>query len=225
MRNFTEIAAAQRSPEWFAARAGRLTGSCASDMLAKIKSGEAAGRRNLRLRLVLERLTGKSQESDYVSPAMQAGIDREADAFAAYEALTGQVVWRSGFLAHTSLMAGCSLDGHIGDFAKLMSIKCRQPAAHYDFLRTGSIPADAMAQIRHELWITGADEHDYFSWNPDFPPELQSKIRTVTRIDADVPGYEREAVKFLAEVDLEFKAMKTVTCVGTVLQQAIEVGQ
>jgi hypothetical protein len=98
VRKFVEIAAEQRTPEWYAARVGRLTGSVAGDMLAKIKSGEAAGRRNLRLRLVLERLTGKPQESGFVSQAMQDGIDREALAFAAYEALTGEMVQRSGFL-------------------------------------------------------------------------------------------------------------------------------
>lgn len=206
---FTVIKAEQRSPEWFAARVGRLTGSVASDMLATIKSGEAAARRNLRLRLVLERVTGKPQESDFVSPAMQAGIDREAAAFAAYEALTGDVAIRTGFLAHTSLMAGCSLDGHIGNFSKLLSIKCRQPAAHYEFIKTGKVPGDALAQIRHELWITDALEHDYFSWNPDFPEALQSRVVTVKRDEADIPSYTDAALKFLAEVDTEVNAMNT----------------
>lgn len=206
---FTVINAEQRSPEWFKARVGRLTGSVAADMLATIKSGEAAARRNLRLRLVLERVTGKPQESDFVSPAMQAGIDREAAAFAAYEALTGDMAIRTGFLAHTTLMAGCSLDGHIGNFTKLLSIKCRQPAAHYDFIKTGKVPGDALAQIRHELWITDALEHDYFSWNPDFPEALQSRVVTVKRDEADIPSYAEAALKFLAEVDTEVNAMNT----------------
>lgn len=221
MKAFTVIDSEQRSAEWYAARVGRLTGSCAGEMLSKIKSGEAAGRRNLRLRLVLERLTGKPQESDYVSPAMQAGLDREASAFASYEALTGDIVLRSGFLAHTSLMAGCSLDGHMGDFDKLMSIKCRQPNAHLEFLRTGTIPADAMAQIRHELWITGAGEHDYFSWNPDFPDTLQARIVTVKAVHVDIPGYEKEARAFLAEVETEVQAVATMAGVGQVLREVV----
>lgn len=210
VRAFTLIDAEQRSAEWFAARVGRLTGSCAGDMLATIKSGEAAGRRNLRLRLVLERLTGKPQEPDFVSPAMQTGIDREADAFRAYEALTGDVVQRSGFLAHDVYSVGCSLDGHIGEFIKLLSIKCRQPAAHLEAVRTGKVPASAMAQIRHELWVTGAESHDYFSWNPDFPDALQCRIVTVARAEADIPGYEKEALAFLAEVEREVEAIQTL---------------
>lgn len=205
---FTVIDAPQRSPEWFQARLGRLTGSVAAKMLATIKSGEAADRRNLRLRLVLERLTGRPQESDFVSPAMQAGIDREPLAFAAYEALTGNVVQRTGFLAHTSLMAGCSLDGHLGNFEKLLSIKCRQPAAHLDFLKTGTVPGDALAQIRHELWLTGATEHDYFSWNPDFPEPLQSRVVTVQASKVALDEYDAAVTRFLAEVDTEVSSLK-----------------
>lgn len=221
MRTFTVIDAAQRSDAWKAARVGRLTGSVAGDMLAKTKTGWAASRRNLCLRLVLERLTGTPQESDYVSPAMQAGIDREASAFAAFEALTGELVQRSGFLSHTTLMAGASLDGHWGDFETLLSIKCRQPAAHLDFLKSGTIPASALAQMRHELWITGATEHHYFSWNPDFPDALRSRTVVVTRAQADIPEYEREALAFLAEVDAEMAAVYTMANPGRVLTDAV----
>lgn len=207
---FVVINAEQRSPEWFQARCGRLTGSVAGKMLATIKSGEAADRRNLRLKLVLEQITGKPQESDFISPAMQAGIDREPLAFAAYEALTGDMTARSGFLAHTTLMAGCSLDGHLGNFDKLLSIKCRQPAAHYDFLKSGKIPGDALAQMRHELFVTGATAHDYFSWNPDFPDTLQARVVTLLAKDADLGEYEAAALRFLEEVTTEVNALRTL---------------
>lgn len=210
MKPFRIIDVPQRSPEWFAARLGRLTGSAAGKMLATIKSGEASDRRKLRMRLVLERLTGKSQESTFVSTAMQVGIDREPDARSAYELLTGNLVLECGFLAHVAHMAGCSLDGYMGDFDALMSIKCRQPDAHYEAVKTGKVPADAFAQIRHELWITGARSHDYFSWNPDFPERLQSKLVTVTREEADIHGYEREALKFLAECEAVMKDMQSL---------------
>lgn len=221
MRNVTIIDAEQRSPEWFAARAGRLTGSVAGDMLAKTKTGWSASRRNLALRLVLERLTGKTQDTGYVSPAMQAGIDREPLAFAAYEALTGELVQRSGFLSHTEYMVGCSLDGHIGDFEKLLSIKCRQPAAHMDCLRSGTVPADSLAQIRHELWVTGAREHDYFSWNPDFPERLQSRLITVTRESAGIPEYEHDALAFLADVENEYLSVLAMSDAKRALAQAV----
>ena len=222
MRSFTVIDVPQRSPEWFAARLGRLSGSCAGDMLAKIKTGEAAGRRNLRLRLVLERLTNRSQESDFVSPAMQTGIDREAEAFSAFESLTGSVAIRTGFLSHNDYLAGASLDGHTGNFETLLSIKCRQPAAHLDFLKSGTIPASALAQMRHELWVTGADLHEYFSWNPDYPPALQSRVVALKRKDAEIPAYEDAALAFLEECDREVLAIQTLTDVSSVLHRVQE---
>lgn len=204
---FTVLDVPQRSAEWYQARLGRLTGSCAGDMLATIKTGEAATRRNLRLRLVLERLTNKSQESTFISAAMQSGIDREADAVAAYEAQSGVFVERTGFLVHPSLMAGCSLDGHVDDFDILVSVKCRQPAAHWEFLRYGKVPADAWAQMRHELWMTEALEHHYVSWNPDFPENKQLRIRTFKRDEMDISSYDVEARGFLEGVDTEMRAL------------------
>src|SRR5438876_368561 len=106
----------QRTPEWHALRLGKLTGSAANDMLATIKSGEAAARRNLRARLFLERLTGKTTEGGFTSPAMQQGIDREPDARALYQDCLQQDVHEYGFLGHDDLMAGCSPDGIVGEF-------------------------------------------------------------------------------------------------------------
>jgi NADH:ubiquinone oxidoreductase subunit 5 (subunit L)/multisubunit Na+/H+ antiporter MnhA subunit len=78
---------------------------------AQAKAGTwGAARRNLCLQLVLERLTGQPQENTYVSKAMQDGIEREPQALAIYDALTGNTGIPSGFLAHTDVLAGCSLD-------------------------------------------------------------------------------------------------------------------
>ena len=95
----------QRTPEWFAARAGRLTGSVAADMLAKLKSGgEPAARRDLKLQLAVETLTGTPMEaSGFVSPAMQRGIDAEPLARGRYEAETGNLVRTTGFVIRDDL--------------------------------------------------------------------------------------------------------------------------
>src|SRR5687767_4287360 len=126
---FTIIDAEQRSAEWFLARVGRLTGSVAADMLNVIAKGEDGyKRRDLRARLICERLTGQPQEDGYVNAVMQRGIDREPDAFAAYEAHSGNLVRRTGFLAGTDLMVGCSLDGDVDEFAGIVELKCPKSA-------------------------------------------------------------------------------------------------
>jgi predicted phage-related endonuclease len=205
---FTVINAPQRSPEWFAARLGRLTGSRAGDMLATIKSGEAAARRDLRTQLVCERLTGTVQEEPFINAAMQRGIDCEPLAFAAYEAHTGQVVERTGFLAHTDLMAGCSLDGHIGDFVGLIECKCPKSATHLKYLRGKVAPIEYAPQITHNLWITGAEWCDFVSFDDRFPPELSLFVARVNRADVDLKAYELAARLFLSEVDKEVDTLR-----------------
>lgn len=203
LRSFTIIDAEQRSDAWHAARLGRLTGSRAADMLATVKSGEAAGRRNYRTQLVLERITGRVQESGFTSAAMQQGIDRENDARTLYMDTTEIVVHETGFLRHDNLMVGCSLDGHVGDFEGLIEIKCPLPATHLSYLVTGAVPANYVAQITHELWITGAPWCDFVSYNPDFPSRLQLKIVRVHANDMLLVQYQTKALAFLSEVDAE----------------------
>lgn len=208
--NFTIIDAEQRSPEWFAARAGLLTGSRAADMLATIKSGEAAARRDYRLQLVCERLTVQPQEDGFINAAMQRGIDLEPKAFAAYEALTGSVAVRTGFLRHVTHLAGCSLDGHVDHFAGIVEIKCPKSATHLKYWRgPGTAPDEYLPQITHNLWITGAQWCDFLSFDDRFPADLQTFLVRVTREDVDIESYEKKALAFLAEVDAEVNAIKT----------------
>jgi hypothetical protein len=197
------LCAEQRVPEWYQARVGKLTGSVAGDMLAKIKTGEAYQRRDLRTRLVCERLTGTSAEDTYVNAAMQRGIDKEADAFAAYESATGHMVNRVGFLAHDELHAGCSPDGEIGGYVGIVELKCPKSATHLKYIRAGVVPPDYLPQITHNLWITGAQWCDFASFDDRFPPTLHLFRVRVERNQADIDAYELTARLFLTEVEKE----------------------
>lgn len=172
-------------------------------MLAKIKSGEAAARRDLRVRLVVEQLTGVSQEDTFVSKDMQRGIDREADAFAAYEAATGNLVHRVGFLAHDELAAGCSPDGQIGNYTGIVELKVPKSATHLRYLRAGGLPSDYVWQVQHNLWITGAQWCDFVSFDDRFPPSLRLFMVRVPRVQAEIDSYELIVRSFLTEVEKE----------------------
>lgn len=198
----------QRSPDWFKVRLGKLTGSVAGDMLATIKSGEAAKRRDLRVRLVCERLTGETQEDGYTNAAMQRGIDKEPAALAAYEAVTGFVAWPTGFCEHDELLAGCSLDGQVQDFAGIVELKCPKSATHLSYIKAGKAPADYLPQITHNLWITGAAWCDFVSFDDRFPAALQLVRYRVMREDVDLKAYELAARLFLDEVAAEVDALK-----------------
>lgn len=211
MRSFAVIDAPQRSEAWFKARLGRLTGSRAKDMLAVIKSGEAASRRDLRMQLVVERLTDHLQEDTYVNAAIQRGIDCEPLAFAAYEARTGHIAERSGFLMHLDHLAGCSLDGHVDGFTGIVELKCPKSATHFAYLRNGGIPTEHLPQITHGLWVTGAEWCDFLSFDNRFPPQLQTFLVRVWAKDLDIAGYEKKALAFLEEVAREVDAAKGLT--------------
>lgn len=203
----------QRSAEWFALRCGRLTGSCAADMLATIKSGEAAARRDLRLRLVCERLTGVAQEDGYVNGAMLRGIELEATARAAYEAHTGLLVSEVGFLAHDDLLAGCSPDGLVED--GLLEIKCPKSATHLRYLRLDGVPPEYRPQVIHNLWVTGAAWCDFVSFDDRFPAPLDYLVRRVVSTDVDLRAYELAVRLFLAEVERELEAVQALSCAMT----------
>lgn len=205
---FTVVNCEQRTPIWYAARAGRVTASRAGDMLAKIKSGEAAGRRNYRTQLVAERLTGMPQENGFVSPAMQQGIDKEAAAIGAYEALTGNLVTRTGFLSLNDIDAGCSLDGHIGAFETLVGVKCPLPATHVTYWKAARLPPEYVPQVTHELWVTGALKYHFVSYNDSFPEELQLFLIECDRSEFDVEQHEKETLQFLKEVEAEVLALR-----------------
>lgn len=201
--NFTILDCEQRSEMWFAARCGRLTGSQAADMLARIKTGEAAGRRDLRTKLVCERLTGKPQEDDYISKEMQRGIDLETTAFGEYEAITGVIVERTGFLSMNDKMVGCSLDGHVNNFEGIVEFKCPKSATHLKYLRSVGIPSDHYAQCLHNLWVSGAQWCDFASYDDRFPADLQLHVVRMPRVEKDITAYALAVELFLAEVDAE----------------------
>lgn len=207
-RAFSIVTAEQRSPDWFTARLGRLTGSRAADMLATIKTGEAAARRDLRIQLAVERLTQTVQEDGFVNAVIQRGIDLEPAAFAAYEVETGNVAYRTGFLAHDTLAIGCSLDGHVGDFAGILECKCPKSATHLKYLRANTVPTDYLPQITHNLWVSGADWCDFLSFDDRFPSSHQTFLFRVSRSSVDIDGYAAKALAFLAEVEAEVAAVK-----------------
>lgn len=215
---FTVCDAPQRSTEWFAARLGKLTASRAGDMLAQIKSGEAAARRDLRVQLVCERITGQPQEDIFINAAIQRGIECEPLAFAAYEAHTGQVVQRTGFLSLGGVMAGCSPDGYLGDFEGLIELKCPKAATHLSYVRAGAVPANHLPQLWHQLWVTGAAYVDFVSFDDRWPEPFQLFVARLERDEKAVAEYERKALAFLAEVDAEVASVHTASSVGRVLR-------
>jgi hypothetical protein len=204
--DYTVIDCPQRSPEWFQARLGRLTGSNAAKAIdLKVKGGETEKRAKFRTQLVCERVIGLSMDADdFVTREMQRGIDMESAAAIRYEARSPHLVRWSGFLSHNSLMVGCSLDGHVGDpLVGIVELKCPKQTTHASYWLSGGLPDEYDAQVAHNLWVSGAQWLDFVSFDDRFPESLELFVVRVTRNDVDIAGYAAKAMDFLASVDRE----------------------
>jgi putative phage-type endonuclease len=194
----------QRSPEWFALRAGRLTGSAADAITAKpLKSGgEPAVRRDLRVQLAIETLTGKPVQNDvYVSAAMQRGIDLEGKARDAYEAATGNIVRQTGFVTHPVLQGiGCSLDGDIRNFEGILEIKCPKSSTMVGYWTEGGLPTEYVPQVMHNMLVTGAAWCDFAAYDDRMPEGLEFFMVRVTREQLQLDEYEVKVLAFIREV-------------------------
>lgn len=204
------IEAEQRSEAWYAARAGLLTGSRAADAMARIKTGEAAARRDYRLQLTVERITGLPMEGGFITPEMQRGMDLEPAARARYEIDSGNLVRQTGFVVGDNPYTGCSLDGDVDEFAGIVEFKCPKSTTHVRYLEARSLPSDYRLQVTHNLWVTGAQWCDFCSFDDRLPAGLDWFCVRVHASDLDIPFYAADAARFLAEVSVEVEKLSAL---------------
>jgi hypothetical protein len=206
----------QRTEDWYAARLGKATASRFKDAIATKKQTEKQKKDGLPgdpmqaqldycTELVVERLTGQRAQK-FVTAAMQWG-DHEPAARAAYERVTGRIVEETGFVAHDTLMAGCSPDGLV-DWDGLIEIKCPfNTANHIETLLNG-MPAEHTAQVQGQMWITGREWCDFVSYDPRMPEALQLHVQRIQRDEAFIADLERRVTSFLAEVGTQVEALR-----------------
>lgn len=190
----------QGSPQWFAARLGKVSASRMADMTAKTKIGYSASRANYMAELIAERLTKASPEK-YTNAAMQWGTEQEPAARALYELMTGATVTQVGLVLHPTIdMACASPDGLIGETG-LLEIKCPNTATHIETLLTETVDGKYLKQMHWQMACTGRAWCDFVSFDPRMPADMQLFISRVHRADTAIADLESEAVAFLSELD------------------------
>jgi putative phage-type endonuclease len=196
----------QRTEEWFSARLGKVTASRVADVLAKIKSGESASRKNYKMELVVQRLTNKQGES-FTNAAMEWGTEQEPFARMAYEAHTGTFVKEEGFVDHPTIEGfGCSPDGIVGE--GLIEIKCPNTANHIETVLENKAPSKYIPQMQCQMAVTGAKWCDFVSFDPRVPEDLQLFVVRVERDQEYIDAMEVEVKQFLSEVLDLFNQLK-----------------
>lgn len=190
----------QGTPEWFAARCGRVTASKIADVTARTKTGWGASRANYMAQLVAERLTGAVQES-YSNAAMQWGKDHEAEAARIYAFERSVVVTPIAFVLHPTIDdAGASPDRLAGDNG-LVEIKCPNTATHIETLLGCAIDSKYIKQMQWQMLCTGRAWCDFVSFDPRLPVEMQLHVTRVDRDDKVISDIEDAVRVFLAELD------------------------
>lgn len=202
----------QGTPEWHAARLGKVTASRVADVIATAKTGYAASRANYMAELALEILTGQRQEG-FTNAAMQWGTATEPMARAAYESARNVFVVEVGLIDHPSIdMAGASPDGLVGDVG-LLEIKCPNSATHIQTLRSKAPDGKYITQMQWQMACTERHWCDFVSFDPRMPDGLQLYIQRIDRDSKVIEQLEAEVKKFRKELDAliaELMQMKEV---------------
>jgi putative phage-type endonuclease len=190
----------QGSDAWKIARLGYVSASNLDAVMARGKSGEAATRRNYKIRLVTERLTGEIGES-YSNASMEWGVETEPKARMALELKNQVMVDQTGFWKHPTIpWLGCSPDGLINSDG-LCEIKCPNTATHIEYLLAGVMPAEYIKQVQGQLWVMERDWTDFVSFDPRINEKNRLFVIRVHRDEAMIKAMEVEVKKFLSEVE------------------------
>lgn len=191
----------QGSPEWLAARCGKVTASRICDVLAKLKKGgEPSCRRDYRIQLVAEILTGQT-EDQYVSKEMEWGTANEPFARASYEIAKNVMVEQVGFVLHPRIdRAGGSPDGLVGDDGGL-EIKCPKTTTHIEWLLADVVPEEHQGQLLFNMACADRSWWDFCSYDPRLPEQYRLFVKRMHRDDTRIAEIEKEVEQFLLEVD------------------------
>jgi putative phage-type endonuclease len=185
----------QRSPEWFAARAKRIT---ASNVGAILGFSPYMNRHDVMRNMVREALDAPREFTG--NAATEWGTYNEAGALIDFRFRTGLDVEKAGFCFYED-WAGCSPDGLIGDNAGL-EIKCpyglRSAPCPVPFKTLAEQP-HYEAQVQFSMFVTGRDAWMFFQWAPN-----ETNLETVqfdpAWADKNIPILRQFHAEFLDEL-------------------------
>ena len=198
----SDIEIPQGSPEWFAARCGKISASRLGDIMRKTKWGESTYKAKVRLELAIERITGKSVSSVVMNKAMYDGVEREPDARTLFEAVTGKEVALCGSFDHPTIVnTSASPDGLLRGENAVLEIKCPTHATHAKNLMSETMPKNYIYQVQWQIACTESDYAYFASYHPDFPKELRLKWVRVEKDDSVIKSLEEAVRQFDIEIE------------------------
>lgn len=201
--------ARQGEPGWIKARIGRLTASKMADAMATLKKGgESEARRKLKIALLAERLSDAATEH-FVSDAMLWGIEHEAEAAAAYEQVSGELLTACGLAYHPTIEWFAASPDRLLNADGLVEVKCPTSLTHVAWLLAGVVPDQHKPQMLAQLACTRRRYVDFVSFDPRLPLRQRLFVRRFEPAADEISAVEEAARQFLAEVDAMFEQLTT----------------
>jgi len=189
----------QRTPEWYAARRGRFTGSEVWKLMVEAKDATAkklglpgeTAMTYIREKLA-ESITGVTP--DIHAPALQWGNDYEDEGKRFYTELIGHVVTDMDFVPLGDYGGG-SVDGLIS-MDGILELKCPYTSEKHleNLLLAAKRPNEAFIkanrrelywQVQNNMMCTGRKWAHFASYDPRFPKGRQMCIIPVNYVEAD----------------------------------------
>lgn len=204
--SFPVVEAQQGSGAWLKLKLGVISGSCASQLVAK-KGTET--RLTYLADLVAQVCTGVIEEQSFKQ--MEWGKQNEDAARSTYEFSTGKVLTQVPFVfKDDSFREGCSPDSLVEN-ERGLEIKCPWDTANYiKFFVSEKIKPEWDWQNQFNLRVTGADEWDFVQYDPRMKSKPM-KILTVKKdpekqkiLDDAVPAFIEDMDKMLKEIGVNF---------------------
>lgn len=180
----------QNTDEWLDMRVGKITGSAIGKIMAN--EGKAFGppANDYAIEIALERITGKSQGSNYSNAHMERGHEEEPLARAAYEDEYFCDVSNGGFFDCGD--QGCSPDGLVYDDGEV-EIKSRIAKVHYKNVKRNDIDPGDKWQLYFNLQKTERNWIDSISYCHTYP--IGKKL-FVCRL------YAKDCIEFFERMDI-----------------------
>jgi hypothetical protein len=181
---------------------GKISGSRFKAMMTSgRKKDEVFGATALTLakRIAFERLDLILEEDNYVSAAMQWGIDHEEEAIQKLEEIEllevhSKQVWQQ----HPKYEnVGVTPDGLVGD-TTVLEVKCPNTDNHIDNLLFGAQIETYKWQLQGSLWVTGREFCLFVSYDPRVKKSLG--INQVVRDEEMIEQMEERYLLFEDEI-------------------------
>lgn len=195
--------APQGSPEWAAARPGRITGSRYRDARDRTAKGLSTAKRDGYAMDLARQREGGTVQAVYVNAAMQAGTEQEPVARMRYEAQTGELVEEVGFAYTEDGKFGLSPDGLIGSDGVFETKLMVSSQTLFKALVDGDI-GEYRDQCIGYLWLLRRQWVDLALWCPDLDVLHVTRItrdeEEIQRMEDDLMAFDKCVESFRAKL-------------------------